>query len=546
MQRHLINIVFLLTLLLLFGQCAQVVPLTGGEKDTEPPKLVEAIPEMNKLNFDGTEIILRFNEFVQLKDLNNQLLISPTLLSDPEIEAQGKKIEIRIKKGELKPNTTYRMYFGKAICDMNESNPLKNFEYVFSTGAIIDTLKCNGRIETAFDKSEPGECVVGLYLKANIQSDSFPFKQKPDYLCRSNMNGSFEMRNLPSEKFKCLAFFDKNKNFMYDGESERVAYKEEWFDPKTDTAVALRLFSEKPAKNFFKRSLSPYYGKIMLIYNKASRMEVRTQLPEQQNKIYHHLSDQEKDTLTLYYSGIQDTLKLFIKRPEEGKTDSLTLSLPKVRTGKMKSYSYLTNWPNGIIEKNIFPRLQLIGMADTMKTTLSKIFFRYKKDSVFIDEPAQVRMINPFTVELRNNLKEGINYRLLADTAVFYERSGKYSDSIKESIRIRKASELGRVKIKLLFDKKTSYLVQLINDKNIVTAEQTFSLSLSTSNEMSIEIKDLFPGNYVLKVIYDENQNKKWDTGQLLMNIQPEKVYISSKQIKIMADWDVEEDVSIH
>lgn len=519
--------------------------MTGGQKDAQPPKLMEALPAPGKLNFNEEMIILKFDEFVQLKDLNNQLIVSPALKSDPEIEADGRKIKIKLKKDELRPNTTYRFFFGKAICDMNEANPLKNFEYVFSTGSVLDTLLCKGKIETAFDKDEPGECVVGLYLKESIASDSFPFKQKPDYISRSSTSGTFTIKNLPPAQFRCLAFFDKNKNFMYDGESEKVAFKSEWFDPVKDTSVHLSMFAEMPLKNYMKRSISPYYGKILLLYNKAFKAEVKTILAEENEKIYHHQSSIEKDTLAIYYFGIKDSLKLTVKRSDESKTDTLNITLPKFRSGKPKSFSYISNWSNGIIEKDRSPRLQFVQLVDPEKTRINKIFLRTRKDSTYIYEPVKLKMIDPITAELENKLEEKKKYLLVSDTAVFYDRSGKYTDSIKESIHLRSTSELGRAKLKLLLDKKENYLVQLLNEKNLVCSAMTVSLSLSSSNEVELEMKDLFPGIYKVKVIYDVNRNKKWDTGQLLLNKQPEKVFISSKQIKIMADWDVEEEINV-
>ena len=53
---------------------------------------MEALPENRKLNFKEDVIILKFDEFVQLKDLTNQLIVSPALKSDPEIESDGRKI----------------------------------------------------------------------------------------------------------------------------------------------------------------------------------------------------------------------------------------------------------------------------------------------------------------------------------------------------------------------------------------------------------------------------------------------------------------------
>ena len=115
---------------LLFCNCAQVVNLSGGKKDLSPPKLIEAIPNNNSVLFDSETISIKFDEFIKLNDLNNQLIICPKIKTNPEISVLGKELLIRLKKEELLPNTTYRFYFGSSIIDMHEGNPLLNFEYV--------------------------------------------------------------------------------------------------------------------------------------------------------------------------------------------------------------------------------------------------------------------------------------------------------------------------------------------------------------------------------------------------------------------------------
>src|SRR5436189_5100431 len=109
------QIFFVLFLLLFLCRCAQVGVLNGGKRNNNPPKLVKAIPASGSLNFDSKEVVLQFDEFVQLKDLPNQLIVSPRIKTSPEIETEGKKIRITLKKEELSPNTTYRLAFDNSI-----------------------------------------------------------------------------------------------------------------------------------------------------------------------------------------------------------------------------------------------------------------------------------------------------------------------------------------------------------------------------------------------------------------------------------------------
>ena len=140
---------------------------------------------------------------------------------------------------------------------------------------------------------------------------------------------------------------------------------------------------------------------------------------------------------------------------------------------------------------------------------------------------------------------EGINYNLVSDTACFYDLMGKYGDSLKLTFKLQNKSDLGKVAVKLLLNIKQSYIIQLINDKGQVAQEDFIKLSLSGSNAFGIEFADVTPGVYTAKIIFDDNENKKWDTGNYLKEKQPEKVFISSKQIKATADWDAEEEIQI-
>ena len=147
-----------------FFSCAQVVIPSGGNKDIVPPKVVKYIPDSASINFKSKSIAIFFDEFVYLKDLNNQLIISPPLEYQPDIKLKNKIITIDFDKNEiLKLNTTYSISFGNAIQDIHENNPIENFKYVFSTGNFIDSLIVKGKIENAFDHKTEKDILVMLY-----------------------------------------------------------------------------------------------------------------------------------------------------------------------------------------------------------------------------------------------------------------------------------------------------------------------------------------------------------------------------------------------
>ena len=124
--------------------CAKKGRPSGGPKDEDAPLFVVANPAHESTNFDKDEIRIYFNEFIKLRDLNKQLIVSPPLNpKNPSlITPQGSPSEyITIKiLDTLKKNTTYIFDFGNSVEDNNESNQLERFKYVFSTGNYIDSL----------------------------------------------------------------------------------------------------------------------------------------------------------------------------------------------------------------------------------------------------------------------------------------------------------------------------------------------------------------------------------------------------------------------
>lgn len=543
MTRHGLQILSAFVFILLLVQCAQIVPLSGGKKDTTPPKLIEAIPARNSTEFNTDLITLRFDEFVQVKDLSNQLIVTPRLKTAPDITADGKKVLVKFKKEELKPNTTYRIFFGKAIADMNESNSIPDFEYVFSTGKAIDTLEVKGSVDESFDNKPVTEALVGLYLDENV-NDSLPYKKEPDYFVRSGEGGRFVIKNLPSRSFKAYAFTDKNKNSLYDGDAEKIAFLDSALNLETDTTIHLRLFQEESPKSFVKRSNSPYFGFVQLFLNKKARVELSTLNANDQKNIFEINPGIPKDTISLYYRNTEDTLKLVLDNKSVNKIDTLKITLPKTST-RRRLRSFTLNTYNGKLALYDKIRLTFLTWMDTGKVDLSKIHFSSKEDSLVAEQPVKGHWKSITTYELDHHLKEGVNYTLKIDTNAFFDLKRFTNDSSLQNFTTQSKIEFGKLTLKLLFYKKQNYIVQLMSDQDKVVREYFISLSLSSSNAETIEFIDLLPGMYHAKIIFDDNKNKKWDSGNLIERKQPEKVMINSKQLKVLSDWEIEEEINL-
>ncbi len=211
----------LVLLLFFFGGCAKMGSLTGGYKDEVPPVLISSKPLNYSVNFNSEKIELEFDEYIALKNVNQELIISPPLPKKPVVRIKNKSVIIDLKN-ELRSNTTYTLNFGKSITDNNEGNPLTNFEFVFSTGTFLDSLSVQGTLLNSFNllpSKEP--FVVGLYHQS---VDSVPMKTIPVYIGKTDAKGLFQINNIKADTFKLFALKDLNYNLLFDLPNEEIGF----------------------------------------------------------------------------------------------------------------------------------------------------------------------------------------------------------------------------------------------------------------------------------------------------------------------------------
>jgi hypothetical protein len=200
--------------------CANIVPPGGGPRDSIPPRLVSSTPKDSGLNITTPKILLNFDEFIDLKNATEKVLITPYPVKTPLIESKLRTVSVRLKDSLL-PNTTYVIDFGDAITDLNEGNPAKNFRYVFSTGSTIDTNQISGNIQMAETGTTDSTLFALLYTR---QGDSTVVKEKPNYVARVDANGNFKFTNLPAGTFYVYALGDGDGNKQYSQLFEPFAF----------------------------------------------------------------------------------------------------------------------------------------------------------------------------------------------------------------------------------------------------------------------------------------------------------------------------------
>ncbi|HMO31511.1 MAG TPA: Ig-like domain-containing protein [Lacibacter sp.] len=200
--------------------CANIVPPGGGPRDSLPPVLLSALPKDSALEVTTQKITLNFDEFIELRNANEKILVAPYPQQLPIYESRLRTLTVRLKDSLL-PNTTYVIDFGNAIVDLNEGNVLRDFRYVFSTGARIDTNELTGRVVLAETGRTDSTMFALLYRK---EEDSTVAKETPPYVARVDSKGQFRFSNLPEGRFYVYALLDADGNKRYNQPIETFAF----------------------------------------------------------------------------------------------------------------------------------------------------------------------------------------------------------------------------------------------------------------------------------------------------------------------------------
>ena len=526
---------------LLCVQCAQIAPLTGGVKDTEPPKALKFEPENASTNFSQSEIVIHFDEFIGVKDLANQFIITPQTKTQPDIEADGKKLKIKFSEALL-PNTTYKLFFGNSIIDLHESNAIEDFMYVFSTGVLIDSLKLEGDIVNYNNKKPSTNILVGLY-DASL-NDSIIYSDKPTYQAKTNTNGHFKFSYLPNKPFKLMAIKDENKNLVYDGSSEELAFSSQIISLNDSVQNTLYLFKELPSKNFIKKSFSSEYGKVSIIYNKP-QLDIDKLLVNAKPQDITKLDD---DTLNIYYTNEYDTLRTLIHH-ENNLTDTVVVKIAsqaqvkKQLEAKSLKYVFAANC-NGSL-----PYFQLPTFTSNFPVTINEIkanmiYLKSSDDSLKNNIPYTIVFDkhNPTTFYIDANFKPETNYSLVFTKGTFLGSDERINDSVAYKFKTTSAEDYAQLNLKLQLPSKSNFIVQLLNDKEVIIKESLIELSLSSTSETILSYKNLLPGNYFVRVVEDANKNARFDTGNFYLKQQPETIFINANSIKLLSGWEIESE----
>ena len=534
-MKKLIHIV--LSIVVISG-CAKRGSPTGGPVDSIPPVLINASPKINSINFESKEIRLTFDEFIKLDNVDEQLIISPPInKSSYEVKPLNgvtKKVFLEFIDS-LETETTYSINFGNSIKDNNEGNPLTFFSYTFSTGETIDSLYVRGNISDAFDKETDDYISIHLYRIDSIFNDSIIFNNRPTYISNSLDSTSYQFKNIKEGKYLILALKDIDNNYFFDPFYDKIGFIDSLITLPRDSIINFKLFKEETSliwdKPHFINSEKigfGYYGKLDL-----KNIKIESSLPDSVN--YTYTKENEKDTLIFWLS--------------KNSFDSLNFNLIEKDTTKLVTVKFDRAKDTLIDSLSISPKTaNIIHLKETFKLS-SNIPLKNIEDSLITIRDIH-SLIVPFTTAINDNLDQidikfevspSDNYRLFILPEAIKDIRGVSNDTLQYNVVSQSLEDYGNVYLDVIRNSNSKFILQMIDSNGDV-----IRVFKNVNQDATYNFDYVRPGKYIFRLIEDANNNDKWDTGNYLKKIKPERVYYFSNELEVRANWDLNETFNLN
>jgi len=589
----LYKLIILLIISLVFQQCANVGSLAGGPEDLDPPVFQGSEPPKYSRNITPQKISLQFDEFLVLKSIKENLIISPPLNEDPEVILRGKKVVIKNHKDVVfEENTTYTYYFDDAIVDLHEENPIVNFEYVFSTGASLDSLSIRGIMLNASNLLPEENIYVSLYkssMNDTIPLDSLPYFVRPYYVSKTNEKGEYQINNIPYGEYLLFGIQDLNSNYYFDMPGEKISFIDHFAIPEevfeiipdsiplriSDTAYMDSIWefhSHKMVKNpldLFLFSQDDSIAKLMeTSVELGKKIDFYFKFPIRDSLNINILDNSiEEDWYIQEYSALKDTLSLWLTKFP---VDTLKISL-QVDTLKLDTLDFIVNIPEIKKEdnkrrrrkkeedktqpkedksikytsnlKNLHPYFQdLILVFETPLEYANFEYMRMMEDTVEVK--AEVYFLDSIQrkLSIHYDWKEGINYEIFLPQESLRDIFELESDSIVFNFTTSTEDDYGNIEMDITMDSIDKngdpFVLMLVQGE--AESEKIIQKHVIYS-DTNIVFKHIIEGDYFLKALKDFNHNGRWNSGHYGRQLLPEPIYFFQKTLSMKEGWDVQD-----
>ncbi len=536
--------------------CAVRGVLSGGEDDTQAPKLHEknySTPN-GITNFKYDELILSFDEWVQLNDPANQIVVSPLLDEKPDVKLKGSSLVLRFK-GPLKPDITYTVNFGDAVKDITKGNIAQDLVRVFSTGPKLDSGFVDGLVLDALTLEPVENAIVMLHSGLN---DSVVVNSRPLYISKTTKAGRFQLPNIKSGTYKVFVLKDINSNYKFDLPNEPIAFMNQNLVVRDSlkTSLNFKLFEQAQQQARLSENTA-IFGKVVLSYA-ASLPEKNIEVKGDNLEDWLLGFEQNDKELTVWYRdslpkvqfevqmpGFRDTVKLAKFPSRSSLKDKL---LPVVETAAAGAATAPGKMSKNTKEKAPKALLSELPLQDSTKALVLQ--FNLPIDSLLMERCVllQDSQAISFKSSIKNNRellisadwKGGSSYTLSLNPGALQDVYGKSHDTLVYKFKAAGKADYGNIAVKPAgLDTGIVYIMELLDkDKKFISRKSV----LTTDTLVSFNRQIL--GSYYIKLIRDDNANGRWDPGNYFDARQPEAIVLSDA-LQIQKGFDAELSLDI-
>ena len=584
------------------SSCARMGNPDGGWYDDTPPRVVSSSPDDKAMGVKAQKVVINFNEYIKVEDVQNKVIVSPPQIEQADIKAAGKRIIIDLKD-TLKENTTYTIDFSDAISDNNEGNPMGNYTFSFSTGDHIDTLEVSGYCLNAENLEPIKGMLVGLYEQFD---DSLFHTQPMMRVSRTNGSGKFTIKGVAPGTYRIYALQDADGDFVFGQKSEMIGFMHDSIRPswkpdvRQDTIwrdslhidnilqvgythflpddVTLLCFQEPQTDRFLlktERQTPEKFGFFFsygddsipcikgLNFDEKEAFVIEPTL--RKDTVYYWLRDTllvNMDTLRMevrYHMTDTlgqlveqtDTIEALSKVSYEKRQKELAKEREKwekeQERKKKREQPYDTIMP----AKPMKPKISSSGQIDPterirfempeplLRCDTSMIHLYSKIDTLWYESPHVFRQTNVREYVLTADWQLGTEYSLEIDSAAFENIYGQVNDAIKQGLKVHTADEYSSLMVTLSSNPvKGDSLAQVVVQL-IDGSDKVIREAVADADGIA-DFYYLKPGKYYLRALIDQNGNGQWDTGLYDEDRQAEAVYYHPEEVECKAKWDVE------
>jgi len=533
------RLLLLFVLPFLVQSCARVGSPVGGTKDSIAPKFLSSNIDSTRINVNRNikELRLDFDEYITLKDINKNLIISPPIKNIKRILPSNiaNKFVLIQWTDTLQANTTYNFNFGNSIVDNNEANILRYFNFAFSTGDKLDDLYISGEIKDAMaikKATTENKFVVGLYQV----KDTINYRQKPYYVTKVDEDGYYELNYLSPGKYKIIAFEDENGNSMYDPGKEKVGFHKETVDvEKSISGLNLKLYPSRKPLKYLEMKEAP--GGVSMAFE-GKPESVRVEPLNEKIKEYKVTHVPKSDTVRIWFDAVKSDV---------GQTSTENLKFGYNADGK-KDTLYNASLFYKYNAKNVMDINNDIGGNALAPKSDFKILSNYyldkidpekwvlKSDSVTTQQfTARISESNPYQILVQSDFIEGKKYQLTIPKETVSSFFAKNTQSKRFDFEADKIENYGSLAFEIENAPASSYWIQLLD-----ASEKVVYQKYTKGSKVKFDI--LKPAEYIVRILVDNNNNKYWDEADFLNEVFAEESFVFYKAVVIRPLWDTNEN----